>query len=103
MAALSVEDYKRFKDGLKQQYEILLTEKEAKLKEVEESKRVLYDSICHKIAEYEIACIVYGVVSEQEKKLSDEIAKLIQQYDGRKFDEKIKALEQEIEQIRKKI
>ena len=50
MADLSTKDYKRFVDGIKEQYNNLLTEKETQLKNVEEDDKKLHDNICCKSA-----------------------------------------------------
>ena len=50
MADLSTEEYKRFTDGIEEQYNNLLTEREQQLKNVEEDNKKSRDKICCKWA-----------------------------------------------------
>lgn len=103
MADLSTKDYKRFVGGIKEQYNNLLTEKETQLKNVEEDDKKLHDNICCKWAEYDMFCELYGITSQKAENVSDEIGKLIQEYDKEDNQTKIDNLKREIEWLKSKI
>lgn len=103
MADLSTKDYKRFRDGIEEQYNNLLTEREQQLKNVEEDDKKLHDNICCKWAEYDMFCELYGITSQKAENVSDEIGKLIQEYDKEDNQTKIDNLKREIEWLKSKV
>lgn len=103
MADLSTEEYKRFTDGIEEQYNNLLTEREQQLKNVEEDNKKSRDKICCKWAEYNMFCDVYGVTSQETEVISSEIKKLLQEYDKEDNQTKIDNLKKEIEWFKSKV
>lgn len=103
MADLSTKDYQRFTDGIEEQYNNLLTEKEMQLKNVEEDDKKLHGKICCKWVEYNMFCDVYGITSQKAEDISDEIEKLITEYDKEDNQTKIDNLKKEIKWLKLKM
>lgn len=103
MADLSTEEYKRFRDGIEEQYNNLLTEREQQLKNVEEDNKKSRDKICCKWAEYNMFCDVYGITSQKTEDISNEIKKLMQEYDKSDNQTKIDNLKKEIKWLKSKV
>lgn len=102
MSDVSIQDYKRFSNGINEQYNNLLAEKEIQLKNVEEENKKLYDNICYKLAEYDMLCSVYGSDSQKADRILGEIRRLIQEYDKENCPQKIDNLKSEIEWLKSK-
>ena len=102
MSDINIQDYKRFSNGINEQYNNLLTQKEIQLKTVEQEEKKMYDNICCKLAEYNMLCSVYGSDSQKADEILEEIKRLISEYDKECYNQKLDNLKSEIEWLKSK-
>ena len=102
MSDINIQDYKRFSNGINEQYNNLLTQKEIQLKTVEQEEKKMYDNICCKLAEHDMLCSVYGSNSQKADGILEDIERLISEYDKDCYNQKLDNLKSEIEWLKSK-